>query len=267
MGITVADLVHDGQVSRFLEPSGCEVWQLPPDRTCAAVARRQVRRVLQALQLPEEMITDATTVVSELAANVHEHTLGGRSPASGPMVALPELYLYRRGVQPEIVVKVFDSASWRGGLRRAGLRPDIAAESGRGLEIVDGLVQEHGGQWGVHRTRSRLASTPVSGKVAYFTLPVPVVSPVFGFTPARLDSAQAIRELERALGARGLGISHHCEAANTAVLSVRPEITVCARQDVFCVTMPSVGTVHHPLTDVTEVAEAIVQCNEDLNAH
>jgi hypothetical protein len=30
--------------------------------------------------------------------------------------------------------------------------------------------------------------------------------------------------------------------------------------------MPSVGTVHHPLTDVTEVAESIVQCNEDLNA-
>ncbi|MEU6035909.1 hypothetical protein ABZ801_10905 [Actinomadura sp. NPDC047616] len=51
-----------------------------------------------------------------------------------------------------------------------------------------------------------------------------------------------------------------------AVLSVRAEITVWARPQVITVTMPLTGTARFALTDVTELAELIVQCNEDLNA-
>jgi hypothetical protein len=51
-----------------------------------------------------------------------------------------------------------------------------------------------------------------------------------------------------------------------AVLSVRAEITVWARQNTIILTTPLTGTICYPLTDVVELAEVIVQCNEDLNA-
>jgi anti-sigma regulatory factor (Ser/Thr protein kinase) len=255
-----------GDQSTVLWTGRCMAWQLPPDETCAAMARTQVREVLRALLMPAELVCDATTVVSELATNVFAHALGGRASAAVPVAALPELYLYRRGIQPEIVVKVFDSAPWQGAFPPRPPRPGPAAESGRGLHIVNGLVREHGGHWGVHRTRSRLAPTPVPGKAAYFTLPIPPACPALSPDPPRPDCAQAARELEKALAARGLNRMRRCEAANIAVLSVRAEITVWARQNAFWVTMPTTGTLRHPLSDITEVTEAIVHCNEDLNA-
>ncbi|RAY17012.1 hypothetical protein DPM19_02285 [Actinomadura craniellae] len=239
---------------------------MPPDETCPAVARTQVKGVLLALLMPEELVRDATTIVSELATNVFTHALGGRAPAATPIPALPELHLYRRGVRPQIVVKVFDTSPWRGAFPPGPLRPGPEAESGRGLGIVDALVREHSGRWGVHRTRSRLAPTPTSGKAAYFALPVPLAAPALSPAPSRPDCAQAARQLENALAARGLLRMHRCEAGNMAVLSIRTEITVWARDNAFHVTMPTTGTVRYPLSDITEVTEAIVHCNEDLNA-
>ncbi|WP_285496746.1 hypothetical protein [Actinomadura sp. NBRC 104425] len=79
-----------------------------------------------------------------------------------------------------------------------------------------------------------------------------------------LPSRDSCREAE--LAARGLERLHRCEGWNMAVLSVRAEITVWARPQVITVTMPLTGTARFALTDVTELAEPIGQCNEDLNA-
>ncbi|MDL4773793.1 hypothetical protein [Actinomadura xylanilytica] len=51
-----------------------------------------------------------------------------------------------------------------------------------------------------------------------------------------------------------------------AVLSVRPEITVFARQGGFSLTTPLTGTVRYPLAEVVEVSEVVVWCNEELDA-
>ncbi|MGI5164083.1 ATP-binding protein [Spirillospora sp. CA-253888] len=242
---------------------GCAVWGLPPDGTCAAVARSHVRAVMRALLVPEPLVSDAATMVSELATNVFVHALDGRPPPTMPLAGLPELYMYRRGNEPELVIKVYDSAPWRGAFPSEPLRPGWGAESGRGFEVVNALTAEHGGRWGVHRSRSWLGAAPLSGKVSYFTLPVPWSQGVQA--PVR-DARQAARELEAVLATRGLGPLTRCEGWDMAVVSVRAEITVWARPRGIFLTTPCTGTVRHHLDEVTEVAEVIVRCNEDLDA-
>lgn len=215
-----------------------------------------MRAVLRAMAVPEGVVGDAVTIVSELAANAFVHGFDDQSPD-----APPELVMYRRDV--EIVTKVFDSAPWIGRLPRRCVRPDLYAESGRGLEMVNALTAEHGGSWGVHRTRSRLSAAAVSGKVAYFALPIPEPHPVVRSAP---DCRTAGRVLEAALMARGLKPVHRCEGLGMAVLSVRPEITVFARQGGFSLTTPLTGTVRYPLAEVVEVSEVVVWCNEELDA-
>ncbi|WP_067483013.1 hypothetical protein [Actinomadura hibisca] len=141
------------------------------------------------------------------------------------------------------------------------LRP--GAESGRGFEIVNALTAEHGGRWGVHRSRSWLGAAPLPGKVTYFSLPIPWNDGVQ--SPAR-DARQTARELESSLATRGLGPLTRCEGWDMAVVSVRAEITVWARPRGIFLTTPCAGTVRYSLEEVTEVAEVIVRCNEDLDA-
>ncbi|MEV5572904.1 hypothetical protein AB0L06_22900 [Spirillospora sp. NPDC052269] len=63
----------------------CVTWALPPDESCAAVARRYLRGVMAELGVADELVYDASTMVSELAGNVFLHALGGvpRAPALG----------------------------------------------------------------------------------------------------------------------------------------------------------------------------------------
>ncbi|TDC91401.1 hypothetical protein E1285_13015 [Actinomadura sp. 7K507] len=212
--------------------------------------------------LPGDLVDDAVTMVSELATNVFVHALGGRALGSMPTAGLPELQIYGRGQGAEVVVRVFDSASWCGTVPSgANLRPPVEAEGGRGLEVVNALAVEHGGRWGAHRSRSRLGSVPVSGKVVYFALPVQV--PWF---PPRRDCHEAARALRRLLAARGIGPLHLSDGWRMAVLSVRAEITVWVRDGTFFATLPPAGVLRLPVCDVVEVAEEIVRCNEDLDA-
>ncbi|WP_067636164.1 ATP-binding protein [Actinomadura latina] len=241
---------------------GCAVWALPAEARCARVAREVVRETLGALPLPEGMVDDAVTMVSELATNVFAHALGGRALAIMPTAGLPEVQIYGQGRGTEVVVRVFDSAAWCGTVRSgAGLRPPVDAEGGRGLELVNALAVEHRGRWGAHRSRSMLGSVPVSGKVVYFALPAAVA-----WSPPRRDCHEAARELRRLLGVRGIGPLHLSEGWRMAVLSVRAEITVWVRDETFFVTLPEAGALCRPVCDVVEVAETIVRCNEDLNA-
>ncbi|MFA1543943.1 ATP-binding protein [Actinomadura monticuli] len=226
------------------------------------MARKVVRETLSALMLPEATVDDAVTMVSELAANAFTHALGGRAFGSMPAAGLPEVQIYGRAMGTEIVVRVFDSASWCGKAPSvAGLRPPVEAEGGRGLELVNALAVERGGRWGACRSRSRLGPPPVSGKVVYFALPASMP-----WRPPQRDCHEAARELRRLLGARGIGPLHLSEGWRMAVLSVRAEITVWARDDALFVTLPEAGAACHPVCDVTEVTERIVRCNEDLNA-
>ncbi|MEV4252068.1 ATP-binding protein [Spirillospora sp. NPDC049652] len=235
-------------------------WGLPPDASCAAVARRHLRGVMSALGLADELVYDASTMVSELAGNVFLHALDGvpRVPALG---ALPELSVYRRGEKAQLVAQVFDATPWKGASPWTASRAGFDSEGGRGLEIVDALAAEHGGEWGVHRSRARLGDPHRSGKVTYFALPVGAAWPF-----PQMDVGCALRKLQAALVARGLGPVHRSEGWNMGVLSVRAEITVWARPHGFHLTTPSVGTTRHPLVEITELAELIVRCNEDLDA-
>lgn len=242
------DAVPPDLGSAVAHGGNCVVWALPPDETCAALARSYVRATLRAL-LPDVMVDDACTMVSELASNTFAHALGG----------LSELWIYKRGPRPEIVVKVFDGAPWK-----PSVPASLYSEDGRGLGIVRALASEHGGSWGVHRTRSRLGVPPARGKVVYVALPVPPGCPV-GKAPQRTVQ-DAIRDVESALAARGLGPLHRCEGWGMAVLSVRPEITVWARPNGLSVKTTGTGIVCYPLSEVTEVAEVIVRHNENLDA-
>ncbi|MBW8484889.1 ATP-binding protein [Actinomadura parmotrematis] len=234
---------------------GFAVWGLPGDATCAAVARERVRGTARELGLAGGLARDAVTMVSELATNAFVHALGKD-------VAAPELYAYRRGAAPELVVKVFDGGGWRGEFPRAPFRPPPDAEGGRGLEMVNALVVEHGGQWGVHRSRSWRGVMAAPGKVAYFAVPVPGV-----WSSGPEPDCQAVgRELEGLLRARGFARLHRCEGWNMAVLSVRPEITVWVRRHGILLTQPGTGTVRYPLGEVAEVTEAIVRCDGELGA-
>ncbi|MFA1545793.1 ATP-binding protein [Actinomadura chokoriensis] len=226
------------------------------------MARKVVRETLSALMLPEETVDDAVTMVSELATNAFTHALGGRALATMPTVGLPEVQIYGRGAGTEVVVRVFDSASWcRKAPSEAGLRPPVEAEGGRGLELVNALAVERGGWWGACRSRSQLGLLPVSGKVVYFALPASMP-----WRPPQRDCRQAARELRRLLSVRGIGPLHLSEGWRMAVLSVRAEITVWVRDDTFFVTLPGAGAACHPVCDVVGVAEEIIRRNEDLNA-
>ncbi|GAA4141413.1 ATP-binding protein [Actinomadura keratinilytica] len=250
----------DASGAAVIVAGGCSVWALPQDTTIAAVARGKVRETLRALLIPEEMVGDAATMVSELATNVLVHVLRDRCRPPGQ----PELWMYRRGKAPQIVTKVFDDGPWKGAVPHQPLRPPPGAEGGRGLELVNGLTGEHGGEWGVHRTRSRLGCPPGCGKAVYFALPAPEDSPA-SLPLIRRGCREASRDLEAALRARGLGPLHRSEGWDMSVLSVRAGVTVWARDGGLAVTTPA-GMLRFPPGDVTEAAETIVCHCEDLDA-
>src|SRR5690348_9107492 len=52
-----------------LARGGCCAWPLPPDATCAAVAREVFSEAAGVLGLPSELMSDGVTMASELAAN------------------------------------------------------------------------------------------------------------------------------------------------------------------------------------------------------
>src|SRR5262249_17875076 len=152
--------------------------------TSAKMARSVARTVFGAVGMPAEVTYDVAMAMSELATNVYVHAFGGAAPKAPPVAGLPEIWAYLRwGSHPEVVLKVFDSAPWHGSMPEGPLRPPPAAESGRGLAVVNALAAEYGGRWGIHRTRSRLGGFPVPGKAVFLAVPIPPDCPARSLRP------------------------------------------------------------------------------------
>lgn len=286
---------------RIIEAGACGAWQLPGDPTCAGIARRVYRRVVDGLSLDPALVDDGVAIVSELAAN----TLHIRKEEQETS---PELWLYLRGggSKRELVCKVFDSyPGWLTGEPYGGsvcghasrVPPD--AMSGRGLEVVHELS---GGRWGYHLTRSRLDGGHARGKAVWFAVPVPepakparpagAAPPVTAHT---IDAARtvytvhagytvhaarapegpglpvtakaAMTEVESGLAARGLRdtlVRADDAAADMAVLSVCSGITVWCRAGAAWLRAPGMSGDQWGYGDLVEVVELAVEAHETM---
>lgn len=241
---------------------GCSAWVLPADETCAGTARSLVRETLTTLGLPRELIEDVAMIASELSTNAFLHGLGGWGArrAGADTAALPELWLYRRGVPvAELICKVFDPfRSPHPTTLRAG-HPGPFAESGRGLAVVEGLAAD----WGVELTRCRLGRWRVPGKAVWAAIPLPPACPA----PAlpHLPRAYAAEELCAALIDRGVTRVRRMHSAGVSLVSVRRGLTVWARDD-FSWQSPAGRYVRYPFTELVEVTEKVIRLNEELAA-
>ena len=254
-------------------------WQLPADPTCARRARAHVRQTFARLRLPGSLAEDAEMAVSELAANAWEHALSA-SPApgsAGAPGALPELWLYRRGEPPaaEVVCGVFDTRSdvWPQVRRRPacpapdgkldGPRLDaVLADDpgkGRGLAIVQAVSHAAG----CHRTRSRLNTPAIPGKLVWFSTQIPAGSPaVFPPSPG-LTAAQAAHVLAELLAARGIpAAARHDSASGQSVVSTPAGLAVRCGNGAFRWSADAAR--QRPFADIADATENIIRLHEDL---
>lgn len=240
----------------------CASWALPPDDTCAGVARRLLRRALDRMGLPDEQVYDATVAVNELAANVYRHVLSRpraapfHPPAAPP--GRPELWLYRRGrgEHGQLVCKVFDPRREPVGHVPAQLSPahDLR-EHGRGLTIVKSLTTA----WGCHLTRSRLGGAhPIPGKAVWFAMPL---APRPTARRPRLTPAQAARVLRAQLTARGIPTTVR-DAWGRSDLWIQNTLTIRCHDDAFTWTVNGVPT-RYAFDDLTETTEQLVRLHEE----
>lgn len=121
--------------------------ELPDDDTAASVARAQTRSVLRSWRLPG-LLDPLLLVVSELVGNAVRH---GSAPV--------RMLLRRTGVG--VRVEVHDEAADAAPAGFSAL-PDLDAESGRGLFLVDATATDTGVQ-----------QIPDDGKVVWATLEEP----------------------------------------------------------------------------------------------
>lgn len=258
------------RVTDSVRGGGCFARPLPLDATCASAARRFFREAVAGIELPPDLIHDGVTMASELAANtMHSQgsvECGGSGPR--PVSGGPEFWLYLRGSgsRCELVCKVFDSQQgWK-----TGSLPDVKVRTaegvtGRGLQVVAGLSA---GQWGAHATRARLGSWKVSGKAVWFALRVPPGCDAARFGRPVLSTWEAVNELERMLGERGLGgrlVRVDEPGADMSVLSVSRDLTVWCRGSAATWRGADGHYQRYPLSDHVEVAEQVVCTHEELH--
>jgi anti-sigma regulatory factor (Ser/Thr protein kinase) len=129
---------HNGAASM---PSGSVV-VLPNSPAAPGIARAQLAEASAGLS--SQVRDDALVLVSELVTNAVQY-------------GSPDIELRVRVVPPEIVVSVTDSGD---GLPRPTERPELSANSGRGLMIVNALATH----WGV------VENDPPPGKSVWFDL-------------------------------------------------------------------------------------------------
>ena len=103
--------------------------ELPPDMSAASVARERTRGALRTWRLPN-LLDPLLLVVSELVGNAVRH---GRPPVA--------MLLKRTG--PGVRVEVHDERAGTGSSAEATL-PDVQAESGRGMYLVQAVSSETG---------------------------------------------------------------------------------------------------------------------------
>jgi len=246
-----------------LAQGGCYAWPLPPDATCASVARETFRNAARLLGLPDGLRFDGVTMASELAANTMHarHNAEFEGAGAWPLAGAPELWIYLRRAAGrwELVCKVFDSLSgWNNDLTPVPGDAGADSVSGRGLQVVAGLSA---GRWGHHLTRSRFGGWKVPGKAVWFGQPVParcVPGPQRG---GRLTPARAARALEGMLVERGLGgglLRAQAPSAEMSVLSVRCGLTVWCRDTVIWWRTPDGRHEERVPTDLVDTAEQLV---------
>lgn len=251
-----------------IRAGGCSAWQLPPDETCAGVARFLVRTALTTLGITDDLIHTAETLVSELATNALQHAPSTGSACSyGPSAGLPELWLYHREQPvPQLVITVFDAHRRWNPHTGPPATPQALHESGRGLEIVAALAT----CWGAHLTRSRLGPWPVRGKAVWATLPLPGITwgAWLGTRTAlrRLGPAEAAGNLQALLAARGITHIYRTDSVGGCVLSLRPELTVWTDTS-FRWRDGSGGYLRRPLGDVVDAAEQVIRRYEELSRY
>lgn len=251
---------HDVRIGGF------PAWPLPLDATGARIARSLVRTVFGELGMPGELTYDATLAISELATNAYVHGYGGGRPATGSPAGRPEMWAYLRwGARPEVVLKIFDSGPWREMGAEGPSRPPLTAESGRGLEVAHALTAVHGGQWGTHRTWSRLGARPVTGKAAFITLPIPSRCPAATMPLPRSPRETADR-IHRLLETRGLNRLQRTEGHGMTVICVRAGVHMWVREDGILHYVPGRGGVRLALCDGIEAVEQVVRHCADLDA-
>jgi hypothetical protein len=254
-----------------LASGGCCAWPLPPDATCAAVARDVFREASAVLGLGGELASDGVTMASELAANsMHAHANvefdgAGRWPLAGA----PELWIYLRRAAGrwELVCKVFDSLSgWRNDLAPVPGGAELDSVSGRGLQVVAGLSA---GRWGHHLTRSRFGGWKVPGKAVWFGQPVPGTCVPGPLRRGRLAPGRAARALEEMLVERGLGgglLRAQEPSAGMSVLSVRCGLTVWCKDTVIWWRTRDGRYEQRVPSDLVDTAEEIVSICAEMDA-
>ncbi|WP_246397719.1 ATP-binding protein [Actinomadura luteofluorescens] len=252
-----------GTAGTKLAEGAFSAWPLPPGPRAAAVARAVVRSVLDELDLPSEIVSDAQTIISELATNAVVH--GDRESA--------EVWAYlSRHPSPRLNLKVFDAAPWRGSgaadpaatvTPTAPITGEQASDAyrGRGLMLVNALTGEAGGCWGIHPTRRRLGPDPVPGKAVYFTVPLPKSSAAALPPPAPGPLPERLRELAGARGLRSL-----VSLGEATVVHFGAGLWVWVKDRALLCELPGRGLVRYPPSDAVEVVEQMVRLCEESTA-
>jgi len=226
-----------------LAASGLYAWRLPLDEAGPALARSLLADAMTSLALDRDLIHDGQVAVSETVTNAHQHAPG----------APVELWIHARtGTAPQLVVSVFDSAP--------DALPQIAdadplAEGGRGLNILTALTAG----WDCRRSRSRMAQPAVPGKAVRFYLPLP---PHWPGRPSLIAPAKAAHALLVCLDSRGIHDTRRSDDKGISVVEL-PGINVWVRPRHFSWLGPTERYVQHPLVDLHEAADALI---EDLTA-
>lgn len=163
----MAHMVQSGHIGgafrRDISKGGVGSWRLPPDETCASVARSLVRGGVAPIGLERGIVEDVVLAASELVTNALNHGL--RSQV-GAEVVPPELWLWARATpKPQLVVSVFDVCR---SSRPAIPSKDVLDEHGKGLAIVGMLADS----WGAHASRS-WAGNGVRGKAVWCAFALP----------------------------------------------------------------------------------------------
>lgn len=218
-----------------------------PDACCASQARAALTRTMRDLAFPQVAIDDGTLAVSELTTNAYLHTKPERPPTG------PELWIWAR-TRPnkELVVAVFDAC--RSAMPE--LTPGhLLDDHGKGLGIVSHVASA----WGCHLSRSRVSPVPLAGKVTWFALPLPRQWPS---PPQPIPPARAAQCLTHLLRSRGLQCDGRSDDMGISLIAVE-DLLVWVYRKTFTWRAAAHTLVKHPLIDLQETAEHVVQTLEE----
>jgi hypothetical protein len=224
---------------------GAYAGQLPPDASCASIARSMVASTMTALGFPDEVIENGKLAVSETSTNTYVHA--APLPPCEP-ITVPELWIWARThPAPQLVISVFDTN------RQNMPKPaatDLMAENGRGLSIVDAVSAD----WGIRRSRSRLTPHPVPGKAAWFALPLPEPWPAQN---QAIPPGHAAHQLQLTLAARGINGTRRSDDKGISIIQI-PGIDIWVEPKAYT-WQDTPGTyINHPLLDLHETTEDLI---------